>query len=70
MTIDETVWREVPEPEFFAAIGKLDVTPEPVGGYDDATGYVSQWMLRHGGCVGLSDGGTHLMGPRFFIRSR
>lgn len=41
-------WREISRQEFFATVGKMDVTPYPHG----RPPYTSNWKLRSGEIVG------------------
>lgn len=67
-------FRQVTQEEFFATVGKMDVTPYPQGQWSKEFGYLSLWKSRHGAVEGMSDeGGGGVPGAsairRYWIKS-
>jgi len=61
---------EVTKEEFFAKIGKKDVHPHIVSGWDRETGYTSEWRLQSISrqLVGRSQSQNRGLGPtRFWL---
>lgn len=52
---------------FFATVGKLDVHPEIVSGWDRTFGYRQDWKLRSREMIGVTVGGTTFSHRRYMV---
>ena len=62
-------FRAITKSEFFSTVGQMDVTPWPVGSWDETRGYQLEWKDRRGQIIGISDGRDE-SNERYFVRER